>query len=85
MVLIQAYIPRLLLQSLVINVEYNQLDPLLSSQGDCKGDVADASTGYSPFPGKNLSIHDLHLVSHKFQKHISSMQHCIQKVMRIIL
>lgn len=37
-------------KSLVINVEYNQLDPLLSTQGDCKGDVAD-ETGYSPFPG----------------------------------
>eukprot|EP00934_Nitzschia_sp_Nitz4_P001896 Nitzschia sp. Nitz4//scaffold144_size56818//34913//37218//NITZ4_006541-RA/size56818-processed-gene-0.69-mRNA-1//1//CDS//3329536528//1896//frame0 len=38
-------------KSLVINVEYNQLDPLLRSQGDCKGDVPDPSTGYSPFPG----------------------------------
>ena len=38
-------------KSLVINVEYNQLDPLLRTQGDCKGDVPDESTGYSPFPG----------------------------------
>ena len=38
-------------KSLVINVEYNQLDPLLPSQGDCLGDVADPSTGYSPYPG----------------------------------
>jgi UDP-sugar pyrophosphorylase len=36
---------------LVINVEYNQLDPLLRTQGDGKGDVADPNTGYSPFPG----------------------------------
>jgi UDP-sugar pyrophosphorylase len=38
-------------------VEYNQLDPLLSTQGDCKGDIAD-ETGYSPFPGNanNLVI-----------------------------
>lgn len=45
-------------KSLVINVEYNQLDPLLRSQGDCKGDVADPDTGYSPFPGNanNLVI-----------------------------
>jgi len=45
-------------KSLVINVEYNQLDPLLRSQGDCLGDVADESTGYSPFPGNanNLVI-----------------------------
>ena len=43
---------------MVINVEYNQLDPLLRSQGDRKGDVADPSTGYSPFPGNvnNLVI-----------------------------
>lgn len=54
---IQAYISSFSFQSLVINVEYNQLDPLLSSQGDCKGDVADASTGYSPFPGKNMTLY----------------------------
>ena len=42
----------------MINVEYNQLDPLLRTQGDCKGDVADPNTGYSPFPGNanNLVI-----------------------------
>jgi UDP-sugar pyrophosphorylase len=42
----------------VINVEYNQLDPLLRSQGDRKGDVADPETGYSPYPGNanNLVI-----------------------------
>mmetsp|Transcript_16396 Transcript_16396/g.34142 ORF Transcript_16396/g.34142 Transcript_16396/m.34142 type:complete len:727 (+) Transcript_16396:144-2324(+) len=43
-------------KSLVINVEYNQLDPLLSSQGDCKGDVADPNTGFSPFPGNANNI-----------------------------
>lgn len=45
-------------KSLVINVEYNQLDPLLRSRGDGKGDVADPTTGYSPFPGNanNLII-----------------------------
>jgi UDP-sugar pyrophosphorylase len=39
-------------------VEYNQLDPLLRTQGDCLGDVADPQTGYSPFPGNanNLII-----------------------------
>ena len=42
-------------KSLTINVEYNQLDPLLRSQGDCKGDVAD-ETGYSPFPGNANNI-----------------------------
>jgi len=38
-------------KNLVINVEYNQLDPLLSTQGDKLGDVADEVTGYSPYPG----------------------------------
>jgi len=42
-------------KSLVINVEYNQLDPLLRSQGDKTGDVAD-ETGYSPFPGNANNI-----------------------------
>mmetsp|Transcript_17032 Transcript_17032/g.40134 ORF Transcript_17032/g.40134 Transcript_17032/m.40134 type:complete len:712 (+) Transcript_17032:92-2227(+) len=36
-------------QSLVINVEYNQLDPLLRAQGT--GDLPDEATGFSPFPG----------------------------------
>ncbi|GLC50653.1 hypothetical protein PLESTB_000403900 [Pleodorina starrii] len=35
---------------LTINVEYNQLDPLLRSTVSKEGDVNDAS-GYSPFPG----------------------------------
>lgn len=43
-------------KSLVINVEYNQLDPLLKTQGDCKGDVPDPSTGLSPYPGNANNI-----------------------------
>jgi len=43
-------------KSLVINVEYNQLDPLLKTQGDCKGDVPDPDTGLSPFPGNANNI-----------------------------
>ncbi|KAH9307627.1 hypothetical protein KI387_035538, partial [Taxus chinensis] len=35
---------------MVINVEYNQLDPLLRATGHIDGDVND-ETGYSPFPG----------------------------------
>mmetsp|Transcript_26451 Transcript_26451/g.30747 ORF Transcript_26451/g.30747 Transcript_26451/m.30747 type:complete len:718 (+) Transcript_26451:241-2394(+) len=42
-------------KSLVINVEYNQLDPLLKTQGDCKGDVPDES-GFSPYPGNANNI-----------------------------
>ncbi|KAH9573986.1 hypothetical protein CY35_01G030700 [Sphagnum magellanicum] len=35
---------------MVINVEYNQLDPLLRATGHADGDVND-ETGYSPYPG----------------------------------
>ncbi|KAI2496873.1 UTP--glucose-1-phosphate uridylyltransferase [Fragilaria crotonensis] len=34
-----------------INVEYNQLDPLLRANGFPDGDVNDPDTGFSPFPG----------------------------------
>jgi UDP-sugar pyrophosphorylase len=34
-----------------INVEYNQLDPLLRATGFPDGDVNDKKTGFSPFPG----------------------------------
>ncbi|XVF36996.1 hypothetical protein REPUB_Repub19eG0106800 [Reevesia pubescens] len=37
-------------RSMVINVEYNQLDPLLRATGHSDGDV-NCETGYSPFPG----------------------------------
>eukprot|EP00252_Welwitschia_mirabilis_P014024 TRINITY_DN31047_c0_g1_i1.p1 TRINITY_DN31047_c0_g1~~TRINITY_DN31047_c0_g1_i1.p1 ORF type:complete len:631 (+),score=128.57 TRINITY_DN31047_c0_g1_i1:247-2139(+) len=37
-------------RKMVINVEYNQLDPLLRATGHPDGDVND-KTGYSPFPG----------------------------------
>ncbi|CAK7346901.1 unnamed protein product [Dovyalis caffra] len=37
-------------RSMVINVEYNQLDPLLRATGFPDGD-ANCETGYSPFPG----------------------------------
>jgi UDP-sugar pyrophosphorylase len=43
-------------KSLVINVEYNQLDPLLKTQGDCLGDVPDPATGLSPYPGNANNI-----------------------------
>lgn len=36
---------------MVLNVEYNQLDPLLRASGYPDGDVNDPTTGYSPFPG----------------------------------
>jgi UDP-sugar pyrophosphorylase len=34
-----------------VNVEYNQLDPLLRSSGFPEGDVNDKEIGFSPFPG----------------------------------
>ncbi|KAF9609736.1 hypothetical protein IFM89_018184 [Coptis chinensis] len=37
-------------RTMVINVEYNQLDPLLRATGSPDGDV-NCETGYSPFPG----------------------------------
>jgi len=40
----------LLGRSMVINVEYNQLDPLLRASGYPEGDV-NCETGFSPFPG----------------------------------
>lgn len=36
---------------MVINVEYNQLDPLLRATGYSDGDVNDPKTGFSPYPG----------------------------------
>ena len=38
-------------QSVTVNVEYNQLEPLLRATISRDGDVNDASTGRSPFPG----------------------------------
>lgn len=42
-----------------VNVEYNQLDPLLRSTEKYKGgDVADPATGCSPFPGKSITTQE---------------------------
>lgn len=38
-------------RDITINVEYNQLDPLLRATISKEGDVNDPATGYSPFPG----------------------------------
>jgi len=38
-------------EHLTVNVEYNQLDPLLRSNYCPEGDVNDPATGYSAFPG----------------------------------
>ena len=36
---------------MTVNVEYNQLDPLLRATGSAGGDVNDPKTGRSPYPG----------------------------------
>lgn len=45
---------------MVINVEYNQLDPLLRASGYPDGDVNN-ETGYSPFPGNINQVYIYHL------------------------
>lgn len=37
--------------NITVNVEYNQLDPLLRANGFADGDVNDSVTGFSPYPG----------------------------------
>jgi hypothetical protein len=44
---------------MVINVEYNQLDPLLRATGHLDGDVNDES-GYSPYPGNINQVSGSH-------------------------
>jgi UDP-sugar pyrophosphorylase len=46
---------------MVINVEYNQLDPLLRATGHPDGD-ANCETGYSPYPG------NINQVNYMFQR-----------------
>lgn len=42
--------------SLIINVEYNQLDPILRATVSPEGDVNDPETGLSPFPGNTNNL-----------------------------
>ena len=42
--------------SLIINVEYNQLDPILRATVSPEGDVNDPDTGLSPFPGNTNNL-----------------------------
>ncbi|CAM9307727.1 unnamed protein product [Pylaiella littoralis] len=42
--------------SLIINVEYNQLDPILRATVSPEGDVNDPATGLSPFPGNTNNL-----------------------------
>jgi len=54
-----------------VNVEYNQLDPLLRANGYRNGDENDNKTGFSPFPGNinqllfDLNIYDIVLEESK--------------------
>lgn len=45
---------------MVINVEYNQLDPLLRATGHSDGDVNDPETGFSPYPGNINQVFFFH-------------------------
>lgn len=47
---------------MVLNVEYNQLDPLLRASGHPDGDVNDPATGYSPFPGNINQVKECSLL-----------------------
>eukprot|EP00418_Pyrodinium_bahamense_P013529 CAMPEP_0179111318 /NCGR_PEP_ID=MMETSP0796-20121207/51989_1 /TAXON_ID=73915 /ORGANISM="Pyrodinium bahamense, Strain pbaha01" /LENGTH=608 /DNA_ID=CAMNT_0020809467 /DNA_START=41 /DNA_END=1867 /DNA_ORIENTATION=- len=38
-------------RAMTVNVEYNQLDPMLRANGSPDGDVNTPETGYSPYPG----------------------------------
>jgi UDP-sugar pyrophosphorylase len=52
-------------REVTVNVEYNQLDPLLKCSHDFPdGDVADKETGCSPFPG-NINILAMHLPTYR--------------------
>lgn len=56
---------------MVINVEYNQLDPLLRATGHPDGDV-NCETGYSPFPGNiNQVISSANLFTNFFFLNVS--------------
>ena len=60
--------------SMTLNVEYNQLDPLLRSTVNPDGDVNDDSTGFSPYPGNInqliFSIPDYHKQLQKTKGHV---------------
>ena len=56
-------------RKMTINVEYNQLDPLLrASSSDGSGDVNDPSTGFSPYPG---NINQLIVKLEPYEKQLS--------------
>ena len=55
-------------QSMTINVEYNQLDPLLKANGQPEGDVPDKD-GKSPYPGNiNVLVFNLEKYRKNLQK-----------------
>ncbi|CAJ1974286.1 unnamed protein product [Sphenostylis stenocarpa] len=62
-------------RSMVINVEYNQLDPLLRASGYPEGDV-NCETGYSPFPG---NINQLILELGPYMEELSKTGGAIQE------
>lgn len=63
----------LLGRTMVINVEYNQLDPSLRANGHADGDV-NCETGYSPFPGNINQVCTLSILLYK-SVHAVSAEH----------
>ena len=58
------------LTEMTINVEYNQLDPLLrASTTYSNGDTNDPTTGYSPFPG------NINQLIFKLQPYLNTLKH----------
>jgi UDP-sugar pyrophosphorylase len=56
--------------TMTINVEYNQLDPLLRATTHPEGDVNDVKTGFSPFPGNiNQLILKLDTYCQELERH----------------
>ncbi|KAL5995747.1 hypothetical protein ACLOJK_025816 [Asimina triloba] len=55
-------------RTMVINVEYNQLDPLLRATGHPDGDV-NCVTGYSPYPGNINQVMDIWLAYAPVKNH----------------
>jgi UDP-sugar pyrophosphorylase len=68
---LSCFIPSNIRTYRTINVEYNQLDPLLRATGFPDGDVNDKTTGFSPFPG---NINQLLFKLEPYSKALDSTQ-----------
>lgn len=74
-------------RTMVINVEYNQLDPLLRATGYADGDV-NCETGYSPFPGNINQVYvflNLFFFLHAYISNVCFIPHIIITLCRCLL